>query len=60
MPIIKEVKPYCPCPNKPKESQYGAGTIWECDNCGGRFELQSDQREGGYCWVRIYTKGLTV
>lgn len=56
MPIIKEVKPYCPCLNKPEESQYGAGTIWECDTCGQRFELKIDPREGGSCWVRRYRK----
>lgn len=53
MPIIKEVPRPCHCFNKPNIQAYGTGTIWECDDCGARYELSDDQREGKY-WMKLY------
>ncbi len=55
MSILKVVGPrgdhQCETPKDP-EKQYGAGSVWECDECGKQAELQNDQRDGWH-WVWI-------
>ena len=55
MAILKKVEPRgdhrCDKPSDPQK-RYGRGTIWECDECGNQFRLESDQREG-WIWVEM-------
>jgi hypothetical protein len=58
MPIIHRVEPagnhHCDPPYNPKpETIYGAGTIWQCDVCGRKAKLVSDQRDG-WIWQWMY------
>lgn len=52
MAILKAVGPradhVCKTPNNP-ETQYGIGTVWECNECGKQARLDRDR--DGYVWV---------
>jgi len=58
MPIIKEVAKPCLHTGKPNPKDYGAGTIWECDNpkCRQRFILENPMsyRDGSDPYWTVY------
>lgn len=49
MPWINKVKPYCKCPTPEINlKEFGLGSVWQCDNCGKKYVLKDNQREGTY------------
>lgn len=35
-----KVRPACTHPELPNVEKYGQGSIWECDNCRQRFQIE--------------------